>query len=169
MNNKKQRSANFFSNDCHHGRILSYRATVLASAVAAVCLTVSPTTVLAADIVGTPPTPVIIDSDHSDDIAYGVKKTDDNAEGGVVEVRTNGKISSAAGGYSENGNAKDNQVNVSGGEVLFLVFGGASENGVVENNRVNISSGKTNTVMGGFSNNDSVNNQVSVDGGMIIS
>ena len=73
------------------------------------------------------------------------------------------------GGYTRNGNAYNNIVNISGNaDVQGGVKGGESFNGDVYNNTVNIRSGSVSNVVGGESRNGTVHhNTVNIKGGTV--
>ncbi len=149
----------------HCNKSYSRQIRRLAGAVVWLGLAFSPTAVLAADIIANPNN---INTDHSGDNAYGVKETVNDAENGVVKIQTGGIIDSATGGYSDSGNAKSNQVTVSGGTVNWNVEGGYSDSGYANNNQVSISAGKVNYVIGGYSDSSYAdNNQVTINGGTV--
>ncbi len=151
----------------NHPYLFSYRPALLAATIAALYLAFSPTAVLAADIVGTPGTPLIINTNHSGDTAYGVKETTNDAENGVVDIQTGGKIDDAWGGYSIDGIAKTNQASLSGGEAKNVI-GGHSKNNDADNNQVSISAGPVAyDVTGGSASKDATNNRVSITGGQM--
>ncbi len=120
---------------------------------------------MAADIVANPNN---INTDHSGDNAYGVNETVNDAENGVVDIQTGGKIDRAWGGYSSDGIAKTNQASLSGGEAIS-VTGGGSRNNDADNNQVSISAGTVaHEVTGGRSlEKDATNNRVSITGGQM--
>ncbi len=120
---------------------------------------------MAADIIANPN---IINTDQSGNNAYGVKETVNDAENGVVDIQTGGKIDGAWGGYSIDGIAKTNQASLSGGEAIG-VFGGASWKNHADNNQVSISAGmvKYNVTGGESIEKDATNNRVSITGGQM--
>ncbi|PIE45609.1 MAG: hypothetical protein CSA45_01765, partial [Gammaproteobacteria bacterium] len=120
-----------------------FKKTLLATAITLTLSVLSPTVVLAAGMItGTPGTPLIIKTDQSGNEAVGVLETGSNpAENGIVEIQTGGVIDGATGGHSDNGNATNNHVTVSGGTINGSNYGGISEHRNATNNSVTISGG----------------------------
>ncbi len=158
----------------NYNKYCSFSHRLLVSVVTVVFLAFSPTAVLAADIIGTSGTPLIINTDQSGNNAYGVKETGNDAEGGIVDVQPGGIIDNARGGYSETGIANNNQATVSGGTVNETVYGGRSDY-ISQNNQVSISGGVIAenapgvvfSVVGGASEITADSNSVSISGGTI--
>ncbi len=96
-----------------------------------------------------------------------------NFEGGTITEGIAQGIDSSGyfvrGGYTLNGNAYNNIVNISGNaDVQGGVKGGESFNGDVYNNTVNIRSGSVSNVVGGESRNGTVHhNTVNIKGGTV--
>ena len=102
--------------------------------------------------------------------ATGVAGGDTAADGNIVTIKS-GTFFFVAGGYSERGSAKNNQVSVSGGTVNTEVYGGYVGGGTGEatNNKVEISGGTVgSSVYGGYSYTGTAEgNNVNVTGGHI--
>ena len=102
--------------------------------------------------------------------ATGVAGGDTAADGNIVTIKS-GTVNFVAGGYSERGSAKNNQVSVSGGTVNAEVYGGYVGGGTGEatNNKVEISGGTVgSSVYGGYSYTGTAEgNNVNVTGGHI--
>lgn len=84
---------------------------------------------------------------------YGGYSQQGNADGNLVQVSDNCKLySGVVGGYTELGAAKHNRVNVSGSSVYFGVVGGNSVKGDADNNLVTINNSMSrDPVIGGYS------------------
>ena len=102
--------------------------------------------------------------------ATGVAGGDTAADGNIVTIKS-GTFIFVAGGYSERGSAKNNQVSVSGGTVNAEVYGGYVGGGTGEatNNKVEISGGTVgSSVYGGYGYTGTAEgNNVNVTGGHI--
>ena len=100
----------------------------------------------------------------------GVVGGDTAADGNIVTIKS-GTVFFVAGGSSDKGSAKNNQVSVSGGTVGAEVYGGYVGGGTGEatNNKVDISGGTVgSSVYGGFSQiGTTEGNNVNVTGGHI--
>lgn len=84
---------------------------------------------------------------------YGGYSQQGNADGNLVQVSDNCELySGVVGGYTELGAAKHNRVNVSGSSVYFGVVGGNSVKGDADNNLVAINNSTSmDPVIGGYS------------------
>lgn len=84
---------------------------------------------------------------------YGGYSQQGNADGNLVQVSDNCELySGVVGGYTELGAAKHNRVNVSGSSVYFGVVGGNSVKGDADNNLVTINNSTSrDPVIGGYS------------------
>lgn len=84
---------------------------------------------------------------------YGGYSQQGNADGNLVQVSDNCELySGVVGGYTELGAAKHNRVNVSGSSVYFGVVGGDSVKGDADNNLVTINNSMSrDPVIGGYS------------------
>lgn len=84
---------------------------------------------------------------------YGGYSQQGNADGNLVQVSDNCELySGVVGGYTELGAAKHNRVNVSGSSVYFGVVGGNSVKGDADNNLVTINNSMSmDPVIGGYS------------------
>ena len=88
---------------------------------------------------------------------YGGYTENGNAERNIVQI-TGGKTELVYGGHSGLGETKDNIVTINGGEVSN-VYGGTSNNGSSSNNKVYIKDGTIHYIIAGFStNNEKINN-----------
>ena len=101
---------------------------------------------------------------------YGGYTENGNAERNIVQI-TGGKTELVYGGHSGLGETKDNIVTINGGEVSN-VYGGTSNNGSSSNNKVYIKDGTILHIIAGFStNNEKINNvennSVYISGGKI--
>ena len=101
---------------------------------------------------------------------YGGYTENGNAERNIVQI-TGGKTELVYGGHSGFGETKDNIVTINGGEVSN-VYGGTSNNGSSSNNKVYIKDGTTHYIIAGFSTNyekinNVENNSVYISGGKI--
>ena len=101
---------------------------------------------------------------------YGGYTENGNAERNIVQI-TGGKTELVYGGHSGFGETKDNIVTINGGEVSN-VYGGTSNNGSSSNNKVYIKDGTIHYIIAGFStNNEKINNvennSVYISGGKI--
>lgn len=133
-------------------------------------LTVSP--VYAYDITGNDNNGLVeINSGRNDNNIYGYKIIDGNATNGKVVISGNTMIrtSSICGGYSEEENSINNEVNISSGDFgVDYISGGGSNSGDSINNEVNIFGGNfvQGFIAGGESNSrDSINNKVNIFNG----
>ena len=99
---------------------------------------------------------------------YGRKETTADSNNATVTMSgTSGDDGILCGGYSENGKAANNTVNITGGTMLDHIYGGYAT--CAENNRVNISGGTAKGFLyGGFSTNGNVSsNSVTINGGTV--
>ena len=104
-------------------------------------------------------------------------KVSADATGNTVEIKggTIGKSDgdTVFGGYTNNGDSKQNNVIITGGTVNGDVFGGYSDSynyiyGDSEQNNVNITGGTVNgNVYGGYSDSDASGNSVTISGGTV--
>ena len=102
---------------------------------------------------------------------YGGYTENGNAERNIVQI-TGGKTELVYGGHSGFGETKDNIVTINGGEVSN-VYGGTSNNGSSSNNKVYIKDGTTRYIIAGYSTNKEninnvENNSVYIGGGKVI-
>ena len=91
-----------------------------------------------------------------------------NANENNVSVTNASRVNrSVAGGYSEQGDSKNNQVTIEGaGVVTAYVAGGVALKGISEGNKVNIAHSSVNeNVYGGYGAKDSIGNIISITDG----
>ena len=94
---------------------------------------------------------------------YGGYSNNGSATDNRVEI-AGGSLGGAYGGFSEKGSAAGNQVDITGG-TFGGVFGGFSDSGDATGNRVKITGSKVGAVFGGFSNKVVKYNTVIIGGG----
>ena len=110
---------------------------------------------------------VIIDSDLPDKSAgiMGGYAESGNASDNSVNI-SDGEVRVIKGGYAVNGKASDNSVIISGGKVTEYVYGGFSRSGNASDNSVSINGGEVRNIYGGYAiNGNATYNSVNISGG----
>ena len=182
--------AEFVKRNGKGGSVLNRRH--IAAALAAVAICAAPAGALAAntggpwdgdDYIGDAPEYNVTINEQVNGIAYGRYETGvAESSGATLSIVTGGKANAAFGGRAARGAVTENNVIMSGGEILYKnsiiihsidvsgkLFGGFAEEGNVEKNTVEISGGTVHSwLMGGYSLTGAAkDNSVTVSGGTV--